>query len=275
MMVPLRFLRALYCVGASYGQLRGAAAAARDCPTTASGSAQFVRDHPVLFHASGVADHPYPQGQPPNVTTPLEPDYADFAAIPKLERTLDRLQRVYGSATRFPIYSTEFGYETDPPEHLIRAIAPPKAAFYMNWAEYLSWRDPRIRSYDQYLLTDPPSGNFSSGLEFANGAPKPSFYAYRMPLFLPVSTASRGKALEVWGCARPARYARSSRQHVEIQFEPAGARAFRTLRTVPLTDRDGYFDVLQRFQSSGAVRIRWAYPQGPAIFSRVAAVVIH
>jgi hypothetical protein len=276
MMVPLRFLRALYCVDASYNQLRGPAAAARGCPTTAAGSARFVASHPALFHASGFADHPYPQGQPPTVVTPDEPDYADFAALPKLQSTLDRLQQVYGSDTRFPIYSTEFGYETNPPEKLIRAISAGTAAQYMNWAEYLSWRNPRIRSYDQYLLMDSPSGMFATGLEYANGARKATYDAYRMPLFLPVSSARRGRPTEVWGCVRPAHYAligSKRSQHVEIQFKPDRAtKGFHTVSSVPLSDADCYFDVRQAFPSSGSVRLKWSYPGGPAIFSRTARV---
>ena len=63
-MVPLRFVRALYCVDGALHQLRGAAATARGCPATSSGSASFVRDNPALFSAGGVAVHPYPQGVP-------------------------------------------------------------------------------------------------------------------------------------------------------------------------------------------------------------------
>ena len=149
MMAPLRFLRALYCVDSAYHQLRGLAASQRGCPTTAAGSARFVAEHPGLFHASGVADHPYSQGLPPNQPPPLEPDYAEFADIPNLETTLDRLQQAYGSSTRFPIYSTEFGEQTDPPEKLIRALPPVTAAYYMNWTEYLHLAqsaDPLLRS---------------------------------------------------------------------------------------------------------------------------------
>ena len=149
MMAPLRFLRALYCVDSAYHQLRGLAASQRGCPTTAASSARFVAEHPGLFHASGVADHPYSQGLPPNQPPPLEPDYAEFADIPNLETTLDRLQQAYGSSTRFPIYSTEFGEQTDPPEKLIRALPPVTAAYYMNWAEYLHLAqsaDPLLRS---------------------------------------------------------------------------------------------------------------------------------
>jgi hypothetical protein len=39
---PLRFLRALYCVGSDYRPLRGAAARARGCPTTTAGSRAFA-----------------------------------------------------------------------------------------------------------------------------------------------------------------------------------------------------------------------------------------
>jgi hypothetical protein len=110
-MPPLRFLRALYCVGADDRPLRGTAARERDCPAGAVGTASFAKAHPGLFHATGFADHPYPQGLPPNEPTPNEPDYAELAKIDKLEQTLDTVQRAYGSHTKFPIWSTE----DDPP----------------------------------------------------------------------------------------------------------------------------------------------------------------
>jgi hypothetical protein len=274
-MVPLRFLRALYCVDDSLHQLRGQAAAVRGCPTDSSGSAQFARSHPALFKAGGVALHPYPSGGvPPNTPTPEEPDYADLASMPTAERTLDKLQAVYGSSTRFPIYSTEFGYQTNPPENIPRTTSPATAAFYLNWAEYISWRDPRIRSWNQYLLHDPPAGNFASGLEFADGSPKPGFFAFRMPVYMPATTASKGQALEVWGCVRPVRYARPEGS-VRILFRPTGGGRFRVLRHVLLTDPDGYFDVRQTFPSSGSVKVAWTYPNGQVVASRTVAVAVH
>ncbi|MGI8427762.1 MAG: hypothetical protein ACR2OB_00285 [Solirubrobacteraceae bacterium] len=274
-MVPLRFLRALYCVDNTDRALRAAAAVRRGCPSDASGSARFARDNPGLFHASGFADHPYPQGEAPNVPTPQEPDYADLPQLPKLERTLDALQRAYGSSSRVDVYSTEYGYKTNPPEP---GFPPPqRAAYYMNWGEYLSWRDPRVRSYDQYLLVDPPivhtSAPFESGLEFADGTPKPAYDAYRMPLYLPVTTTKRGEALEVWGGVRPARFAKLDtgvRQAVKLEFQPHARGAFRTLRVLPLTDPHGYFDVREAFPTSGALRLSW----GRAIFSRTVLVRI-
>jgi hypothetical protein len=277
-MVPLRFLRAFYCVDSSLHLLRGAAAAGRGCPTDNSNPAGFVAAHPGLFKASGIAIHPYPQGNlAPNVQAQFEPDYADLAAIPRLEATLDGIQAAYGSSVRFPLYSTEFGYQTNPPEPRLSAASPAIAAYFLNWAEYISWRNPRIRSFNQYLLTDPPAGNFASGLEFANGTPKPSYDAFRLPIYLPLTSLKRGDDAELWGCVRPARFARldSGRaQLVRIEFAPASGGPMRTLRTVTLTDPHGYFDVRQRFPSSGLVKLAWSYPSGQLVFSRAVNVIV-
>jgi hypothetical protein len=277
-MAPLRFLRALYCVDSSYRPLQGLAAEQRRCPTNAAGLARFPRAHPALFHASGYSIHPYSQSLPPNVAAPDEPDFAQFAALPKLERVLDTLQRAYGSHRQFPLWSTEYGYQTSPPDPEPGSIAPALAAYYINWAEYLTWRNPRLRSYDQYLLHDSTTGYFATGLESDSGVPKPSLAAYRMPLYLPVTAASSGQRLEVWGCVRPADYARhaaGARQQVQIQFRRGSDGPFQTVRTVTITNAHGYFDIGQVFPSSGAVRTAWSYPSGQTIYSRVVNITLH
>jgi hypothetical protein len=281
-MVPLRFIRALYCVDGSFQRLTGAAASARGCPAGGAASNQFPKAHPALFGATGFADHPYPQGgMPPNLRTPGEPDYADLAAIGNLETTLDRALSAYGRRRQLPIYSTEFGYQTNPPEKIAHTTDPVTAAFYLNWAEYITWRNPRLRSYDQYLLTDPPganaSGGFATGLEFANGVPKATYGAYRLPLYLPVARAHKDQAVEVWGCVRPAAYlgrGAGAGSNVLIQFQSGGAGPFKTLRSAALDDPHGYFDVSVTFPRSGAVRLAWSYPDGQIIYSRRARIGI-
>ncbi|MGI8863208.1 MAG: hypothetical protein ACR2JH_02215 [Solirubrobacteraceae bacterium] len=281
-MVPLRFVRALYCVDSSLRPLQGPAASARGCPADRGGSHDFPGRHPALFRASGMSLHPYPQGNlAPDVVTPYEPDYADLAALPTVERTLDGLQSVYGSATRLPIYSTEFGYQTNPPEEIATAVTPAVAAAQLNHAEYLSWLDPRVRSYDQYQLVDPPGANrlggFATGLRFAGGSPKATFAAFRLPIYLPLTRAERGRELEVWGCVRPAPdAARSTGRPQTVQVElatRAGAR-YRVITTVTVANPHGYFDVPVKFPSSGVARLRWAYPNGIAVFSRPVSITI-
>jgi len=278
-MVPLRFIRALYCVGSNLKPLQGQAAQLRGCPTTASASKRFAAQHPGLFHATGFSDHPYPQGViTPNLPTPDEPDYAELPTLPRLAHVLDTIQQTYGSSTKFPIYNTEFGLQTNPPETIARALTSTKAALYLNWSEYLSWLNPRVKSYDQYLLTDPPGGNFATGLAYADGKPKPQLYdAYRMPLYLPQSNAGKGKPLEVWGDVRPARFAKKDTgkaQRVKIEFQAGSNGPFKPLSTLTITNPHGYFDTRIKFPSSGVVRLTWTYPNGETIHSRPVSVTV-
>jgi hypothetical protein len=280
-MVPLRFIRALYCVNGSLHPLTGTAATERSCPSTSAGAEAFPSEHPALFDAGGFAFHPYPQGFAPNVRTPDEPDYADLPQLKQLEYTLDASMAAYGSHKRLALYDTEFGYQTNPPETTIaRAVHPPQAAAWANLAEYMSWRDPRVVSWDQYLLTDPPQGasNFDTGLNFADGKHKALYDAFRMPVYLPSQSTKSGQALEVWGCVRPVHYVHSKTpQMAQIQWRPNAGAAFKTVKRVPLTDPYGYFDTHVIFKSSGQVRISWSYPRGAGggqIHSRTVAVTI-
>jgi hypothetical protein len=292
-MKPLVFLRALYCVDSKYRPLRGNAAAVRGCPTSAAGSRRFAAAHPVLFRATGFADHPYSRWYPPNVEAYWNPDYTSLAELGVLERGLDRLQRVYHSRKRFPIWDTEYGYITSPPKRASGArpwIGLDTAAYYLNWAEYISWRDPRVQSTAQYLLRDPVPrlasndyGGFASGLLTFGGRPKPAYAAFRLPLYMPVTKAARGRSLEVWGAARPAPIADPvghDPETVEIQLQSNSRGPFETVRTVSITNARGYFDVRVPFRSSGRVRLAWSYPPAsysPAttVYSRLVQITLH
>ncbi len=315
-MTPLVFLRALYCVDSNYRPLRGPAARVRGCPTTPAGSRRFRIQHPALFAAGGISDHPYTRWYPPNVEVDPDPTngvstagYASLPVIANLGRALDRVQRVYGSTTRFPIWNTEFGYITSPPKRSpdpgsrgkVRYVSPATAAAYDNWAEYISWRNPRVRSFAQFPVFDPVRaarsndwGGFASGLETWGGVPKTTYAAWRLPLFLPVTSARRGGSVEVWGCVRPARYAAvgavtpvvagapavpgapagggtttgaGAPQTAAIQFAPGTSGAFTTIQTVTLSDPSNcYFDVRVKFPGSGTVRLSYDdSPPDPAL----------
>lgn len=284
-MVPLRFLRALYCVDSSYQELRGAAAAARKCPTTAAASQGFGAAHPALFDASGFAAHLYTAGQDTSPTVPApsnEPDWAGLGDLPKLESALDRLTATYGSAKRFPIYNTEFGFQTDPPPSACGCVflSPASAAYYLNWSEYIEWSNPRVRADSQYLLYDAPgppthpgTSSFSSGLLFLDGTPKPDYAAFRLPLYLPATSARRGRALKVWGDVRPAVYVRKA-SPAEIQFRPAAGGKWAMADTVTITGSATAFAVPVRFPASGFVRLEWTYPSGKTITSRVQKITM-
>ncbi len=283
---PMQFVRSLYCVSSTYKELRGGAAAAVGCPTSPAGSRGFRAAHPGLFQATGFATHPYPVNLPPTEASSKDPDYTEFSQLPSFAGVLDRIQRMYGSGKRFLIYNNEYGYITNPPNRSLtplnphgQFVSPSTAAFYINWAEYLSWRNPRIGSTMQYLLYDPNPrkapefGGFASGLIFYDGGKrKPAYDAYRLPLFLPTTTAkSNRQSLEVWGCLRPAHYARldtSTPQRVQIQFQRGSHGSFTTLRTVTASSVRGYFDLHMRFPASGSVRLAWTYPKNDPLLSQ-------
>ena len=122
-MSPLRFLRALYCVGTDFKPLTGHQATIRGCPATAAASKRFAAENPVLFKATGFADHPYPQALAPNQKIP-QPDDAELGNIDELFSTLDKTQAAYGSHVKLPVWDTEFGYITTPPATQSGSVSP-------------------------------------------------------------------------------------------------------------------------------------------------------
>jgi hypothetical protein len=306
-MLPLVFLRALYCLDAGYHPLRGQAAALRGCPTTAAASGRFRSQHPALFQATGFSDHPYMRWYPPNDerNSPWVPhfsslvtQFSSLGTIRNLERALDRVVRVYGSSRRFPIWNTEFGYLTNPPKRIWRKNHYPyvslnTAAYYDNWAEYLSYKDPRIASFEQYLLRDPVApaaannfGGFASGLLTFGGRPKPGYGAWRMPLYLPRTVAaSSSQPLEVWGAVKPVHFAMmdqpSTIEQVLLLFRPRDSQTYSIIDTIPISSPHGYYDVREAFPSSGTLVAEWAYPEdsllassGQTVFSRSVKVTV-
>jgi hypothetical protein len=266
---PQLFLRQLYCVDNKFKPLSGSAAKSVGCPTSAAASRKFRSQNPGLFNASGLSIHPYAQNQSPVSKAGNAVDMALFPDIPQVETTIDHLNRIYGSGKHYPIYNDEYGYITDPPVPRSKAhqyVSPATAAYYINWAEYLSWKNPRIASYMQFLLLDPPPktgpyAGFASGLYFSNGKPKAVLPAYQLPVYMPKTNLNNGQSAEVWGEARVSTFMQTDThqsQPVQIQFQPSGKGAWTTLETI---NSAGYFDVHVKIPSNGNLRLSYAYPQ--------------
>jgi hypothetical protein len=289
---PLQFIATLYCATTSGKRLTGATARANGCPSSAGA---FRSQNPALFSASGFADHPYSQGDAPNMPTyacvvnhtntfcwnsktkKSDPLYADFAEIPRLEKTLDHVNSLYGSGKKYPIWSTEYGYWTNPPDPDRGSLPVATAAYYMNWAEYISYENPRIASYEQYQLVDPRGDDWTDGLFTSSGKPKATLAAYMLPLYLPTTSVSHASSLTVWGGVRPATNSQAyGQQEAEIQFAPKGSSTFATVQTVRITNARGYFDVHQTFSHSGTVRIAYVDPlaSNGTVYSRSQTITV-
>jgi hypothetical protein len=279
-MPPMIFLRALYCVGNSYRPLTGARAAALDCPITGSTST-FAAEHPGLVNATGYAHHPYAFTLPPNVPS-TNPTWATMADLPRLERALIRIFATYGNAMPdgVPLYLTEYGYKSNPPNPYVN-VSQAQQAEYINEGEYLAWRRPYVRALGQFELVDagPQAGKpigspaywgtFQTGLISSGGVPKPSYSAYRLPLWLP--SARTGPRVTVWGQLRPAD--RGGPETGSIQYESAGASAFTTLQQVQTANPEGFIVAHVSLSTPGSLRLAWTDPtSGQIYYSRTVAV---
>jgi hypothetical protein len=277
---PIPFLKALYCVGGGYQPLRGAAAGRLGCP--ASGSPRrFVAAHPGLFTATGFADHPYSFFLAPAAQM-SDSNFVPLADLGRLEQGLDRIFASYAVARRLPIYLTEYGYETNPPNPF-RGVRPATQAQYLDEAEYLAWLDPRVTTLSQFLLRDSAPNRayqrgsvgywstFQTGLEYQDGRPKPSLAAYRLPVFVPAPAFRRGIAVVVWAMLRLAPNATA--QRALVQWRPRQG-AFRTLAVGRTRSADGVMVVSVRPPGTGQIRVTWRGPQGQNVASRAVAVTV-
>jgi hypothetical protein len=240
---PLSFLRTMSCRDARYRPLR-------------SGRCKGFK--PVPLDALG--HHPYAPFQSPFQRS----QFRDDAAIGdwrRLEQTLDKLVARKAlkpsGGKRFPIYYTEFGYQTDPPDPFA-GISLARQARWLQDAAYVAWRTPRVKGLNQFRLEDGTIRGkgplayreFQSGLRFANSKPKPALYGFINPI---VVRPSGPKRLLVWGQVRPA----PARAQVTIERRAPGAKAFRRVAALT-TDVHGYFQ--RRVpRKAGTYRYFWTY----------------
>jgi hypothetical protein len=264
---PLSFIRALYCVDAKGRRLTGAAAKLYSCPSTTAASRAFRAQNPALFGATGFAIHPYSFKQAPDASpSSVNNNYTTFPVLSRLTTALDLSTKAYQSGKRYEIYNDEFGYITRPPAGP-GYPSPATASSWLNQTEYLSYKNRRVASYDQYLINDPPSTKFNrnpgfnTGLYTASGQPKATLSAYRLPLWLPQPSVHAGARTEVWGGARPAVYAGTGSHTVEIQMQKHGRGSWTTIQTVRTSASTGYFDIHPKLPYSGNLRLAYTYPQ--------------
>jgi hypothetical protein len=157
----------------------------------------------ALTGLDGFAYHPYTRPQGPLVHEPSPDD----ATIRSLGRVLDVLDsaRARGriKGPKLPIWNTEFGFQTNPPDPGFGAKIARVPTFWSLSELWFSYSNRRVKSISQYTMTDTPGDPslWQSGLRFADGTPKANIYAnFRLPIL--VRQLGPG-AVEVRGAARP------------------------------------------------------------------------
>jgi hypothetical protein len=228
---PLDFLREMVCLNKNLRQYRGRAARARGC--------KRVRRIPT----SGLAYHPYTLAKGPSVREPVAGDAA-IGQLSRVKRTLDALARRGKLPRRTPIWITEFGYQTKPPDPFATPIR--RAPDLMDESEWIAYRNRRVRSYSQYTLRDAQS--WQAGLRFSNGRKKPGVYnAFALPLHL---ERRSGRRVEVFGAVRAA-----SSGDVEVEFKSNRRASYRSLGSVPVNNV-GYFRRTFRVKAGSGAAFR-------------------
>ena len=115
-------------------------AAARPPPRPAG---TFAAQNPGLFHASGFADHPYPQGLAPNQALPTSPTTPSWPRCRKLERTLDHATAGLRLGHQVPDLVDRVRLSDHAPRSGGGDRDPGEGGLYLNWSEYLTWLNPR------------------------------------------------------------------------------------------------------------------------------------
>jgi hypothetical protein len=255
-MRPGLFLRELLCLDASLQPVAGP-------------GCDYARRGP--FAVTGYAHHPYSIVWAPDVGS-SNPDDITFADSFRLASLLDAAADAGRLPHDLPLWWTEYGWQTDPPDP-IRGVAPADQARWIGQAEQLAWEDSRVAALTQFLLRDdeprreaaPGSarywGTYQSGLEYADGRHKPAYEAYRLPFTAPPAV-SEGAPLTVWGRVRPARPGDEIDVQVEFAapgraWEPAGA-------PVHVGGPGGTFEQTLTATRSGSYRFRWLRGSGPS-----------
>jgi hypothetical protein len=182
---PLAFLRSLACVDSRYRTLRTGT-----CNGFSAPAADAFSLHP---HGIKLSPDAHPRSS----------DDAPLGALPHFEAVLDKLTKmrrlkVLGGPSRFPLYLTEFAYQTNPPDRFLGVSLTTQAAWLARAAQKAA-ADPRVRSLSWYVWKDGPLGRngsgWQSGVLRSDGTAKPALTAFKLPF--------RASATRQWGMVRP------------------------------------------------------------------------
>ena len=257
---PLRFTRELACVDSHLRALR---------------RPECRRFRPL--RADGFALHPYSLRTRPEARDVTK----DRVQIGELDRMTGRLGALHARrrlARPLPLYITEYGYETNPPDP--RGHAPEDHARYLAHASYLAWRQPEVRMFAQFLLEDigpdtsKPAGSaarwadYQTGLFHHDGRPKRSVVqAFRVPFWVEtVEQPGNGTRTVAFGQVRPGpglqnvviqRRDHLGRWIVEASLRLLSGRPLGPARTGFPTHADGTFLRELPYRAGGTYRAVW------------------
>ena len=147
---------------------------------------------------------------------------------------------------RTGLWLTEYGYQTNPPDRLL-GVSYGLQATYIATSALRVWQQPGATVLIWFLIRDEPNlGGWQSGLLTAEGAEKPSYHAFALPL---AQVSRQGARAALWGQVRPG----SGTRAYVLQWFTGGV--WRALGSAGRTDRTGTFQRTVTLPRGARVRL--------------------
>jgi hypothetical protein len=247
---PVQFLRSLFCLDSRNRPLSKRRAVRAGC--------DFDRRGPL--HASGYAHHPYSVVAPPGQPS-ANPGFITLADSDRLKAILDAAAAAGRIPPGLPVWYTEFGYQTAPPDPF-RGISLEQHAQWLVDAEMITSSDPRIAAHTQFLLRDDEPRTiyperdprrwvtYQTGIQFDDGRPKPAYAAYRLPLR---ATPQPDGTVQLWGMVRPG----GAQERIRIEYRGQDESEWRSLGERTVTQPRGYWSETIPSLGPGFYRFEW------------------
>jgi hypothetical protein len=189
------------------------------------------------------AHHPYPlrPTETPSSGGCKNCPSITMATVPKL---LILVRRYFGLK---PVWLTEYGYQTNPPDAFL-GVPPRRQATMLGLAAMRAWRLPRVTMLIQYLYRDEPElSRFQSGLVFIDDRPKAALAAFKLPF---AQMGRNGMHAVVWGQIRGGRPGRKP-----YRLEVLHKNQWQAVGHDRLTNDGGFFMRTIRLKHGALLRI--------------------
>ncbi|MBV8258363.1 MAG: hypothetical protein JO073_11155 [Actinobacteria bacterium] len=230
----------------SANEVAGGVTSPRQSPSGMAPLSFMAGMHAAHARLDAYAQNPYPAS--PKETPNTDPcRYCTTLSMAHLAQIRADVTRYFGSK---PIWLTEYGYQTNPPDRLL-GVSPAKQAAYEAEAALKVWQQAGVTVLIHFLVKDEPElGGWQSGFLTSRGSQKLSYAGFGLPL---AEVSRRGTTTVVWGQVRPGH---GGRKYVLQRWTGHGWAAVGGTRT---TDSTGSFT--RTISASPGQRLRVTSPE--------------
>ena len=237
----------LHAVSAS-NQVAGGVTSPRKTPSGMSPLAFMQGMHAAHARLDAYAQNPYPvsRNETPTHAVCSTCGYFTMANLPTIRADVTRY---FGAK---PLWLTEYGYQTNPPDRLL-GVSYAQQAAYLGQAALRVWQQSGVTVLIHFLIRDEPSiGGWQSGLFTVGGTAKPAYHAFALPL---AQVSRSGARATLWGQVRPG----AGRRAYVLQH--AVGNSWRAVGGTAQTDSGGTFSRTVALPRGARVRL-WSLVAG-------------